>query len=156
SPCDLCGSGEFVVRVYRPRRLRLGARRAISEKAGGCRHLIDRPLRQHKMASLRSRYTLLIPTFNRPAYLSRLLSYLAARRFPYPVRVLDSSSSEASSQNSETVSRAALDVAHEVYDPATPVHAKIGLGVSSVESTYCSLCADDDVLFTDELEALFG
>src|SRR5262249_13130918 len=108
------------------------------------------------MAPLRSRYTLLIPTFNRPAYLSRLLGYLAARRFPYPVRVLDSSSGEASSQNSETVSRAALDVVHEVYDPATPVHAKIGLGVASVESTYCSLCADDDVLFTGELEALLG
>jgi len=108
------------------------------------------------MAPLRSRYTLLIPTFNRPAYLSRLVGYLAARRFPYPVRVLDSSSGEASSQNSETVSRAALDVVHEVYDPATPVHAKIGLGVASVESTYCSLCADDDILFTDELEALLG
>ena len=46
SPCDLCGSGEFVVRVYRPRCLGLGTRRAISEKAGDCRHLIDRPLRR--------------------------------------------------------------------------------------------------------------
>ncbi len=88
------------------------------------------------MASLRSRYTLLIPTFK------------------YPVRVLDSSSGDALSQNRETVSWTALDIVHDIYEPAIPVHKKIGLAVASVESTYCSLCADDDVLFTDELKAL--
>ena len=41
------------------------------------------------MVSPRSRYTLLIPTFNRPAYLRSLLGYLAARRFQYPVHVLE-------------------------------------------------------------------
>jgi hypothetical protein len=46
SPCDLCGSGEFVMRVYRPRCVGLGAWRAISEKTGDGRHLIDRPLRR--------------------------------------------------------------------------------------------------------------
>jgi glycosyltransferase domain-containing protein len=108
------------------------------------------------MASLRSRYTLLVPTFNRPALLRSLLGYLAARRFQYPVRVLDSSSGDSLTQNRETVGRGALDIAHEVYDPAIAIHKKIGLAVASVESTYCSLCADDDVLFTDELEALFA
>src|SRR5919197_4558823 len=106
------------------------------------------------MASLRSRYTLLIPTFNRPAHLRSLLGYLSARRLEYPIRVLDSSSGEALSQNRETVSRTALDVVHDIYDAAIPVHEQIGVGVASVESTYCSLCADDDVLFTDELNAL--
>jgi glycosyltransferase domain-containing protein len=106
------------------------------------------------MASLRSRYTLLIPTFNRPAHLRSLLGYLSARRLKYPVRILDSSSGDALSQNRETVSRTALDIVHDVYEPAIPVHKKIGLAVASVESTYCSLCADDDVLFTDELNAL--
>jgi glycosyltransferase domain-containing protein len=107
------------------------------------------------MASPRSRYTLLIPTFNRPAHLRSLLGYLAARRFEYPVHVLDSSSGDALPQNRETVGRGGLDVVHEVYDCAIPVHKKIELAVSSVESTYCSLCADDDVLFTDELNGLF-
>ena len=51
------------------------------------------------MASPGSRYTLLIPTFNRSAHLRNLLGYLAARRFEYPVRVLDSSSGDALSQN---------------------------------------------------------
>jgi glycosyltransferase domain-containing protein len=107
------------------------------------------------MASPRSRYTLLIPTFNRPAYLRSLLGYLAARRFQYPVHVLDSSSGDALSQNRETVGRGGLDIVHRLYDPATHVHKKIELAMRAVESTYCSLCADDDVLFTDELTGLF-
>jgi glycosyltransferase domain-containing protein len=106
------------------------------------------------MASSRARYTLLIPTFNRPAHLSSLLGYLAARRFQYPIRILDSSSGDALMQNRETVGREALDIVHEVHDPATSIHTKIGRAVASVESTYCSICADDDVLFTDELAGL--
>jgi glycosyltransferase domain-containing protein len=107
------------------------------------------------MISPRTRYTLLVPTFNRSAHLRSLLGYLAARRFEYPVRVLDSSSADALSHNLETVRRAGLDVVHDVYDPAIAVHKKIELGLSSVESTYCSLCADDDILFTDQLSGLF-
>ena len=102
----------------------------------------------------RSRYTLLIPTYNRPDHLRRLLGYLAARRFKFPIRILDSSSGGALSENRQTVGERGLDIAHEVYDPAIPIHKKVELGLASVESTYCSLCADDDVLFTDELDGL--
>ena len=35
------------------------------------------------MASFRTRYTLLIPTYNRSDHLRRLLGYLAARRFEF-------------------------------------------------------------------------
>jgi glycosyltransferase domain-containing protein len=106
------------------------------------------------MASSRSRYTLLIPTYNRSDHLRRLLGYLAARRFEFPIRVLDSSLGDALSKNRQTVGRAGLDIVHEIYDPLVPIHKKVELGVASVESTYCSLCADDDVLFTDELTGL--
>ena len=37
----------------------------------------------------RSRYTLLIPTYNRSTHLRSLLAYLAARRFGSPIHVLD-------------------------------------------------------------------
>jgi glycosyltransferase domain-containing protein len=104
----------------------------------------------------RSRYTLLIPTFNRPAELRSLLGYLAARRFPYPVRVLDSSSGGTSAQNRETVNRAEIDVIHKVFDPAVEIHEKVTLALAEVESTYCSLCADDDVLFTNQLEEMMS
>lgn len=106
------------------------------------------------MAPLRIRYTLLIPTYNRPAHLRSLLGYLAARRFQYPVRVLDSSSGDAVTQNRETIGRGGLAIDHEIYDPGTSIHAKIALAISSVESSYCSICADDDVLFTNELDGL--
>src|SRR5713101_5795930 len=107
------------------------------------------------MDSPRTRYTLLIPTFNRSAYLRSLLGYLAARRFEYPIHVLDSSSGEALSQNRETIGRGGLDIVHEVYPPETPFCKKVALAIAPVESTYCSFCADDDVLFTDQLNGLF-
>ena len=106
------------------------------------------------MVSPRSRYTLLIPTYNRSAHLARLLGYLAARRFEFPVRVLNSSSSDALAQNRDTVGRIALDIVHDIYNSAIPIHKKVELAIASVKSTYCSLCADDDVLFTDELSGL--
>src|SRR6266508_2487188 len=107
------------------------------------------------MASPQLRYTLLIPTFNRPACLRSLLGYLAARRFGYPVRVLDSSSGEALAQNRQTINRSEIDIVHEEHDPTISVHDKVAFGLGSVDSTYCSLCADDDVLFVDQLERLF-
>src|SRR5262245_43657877 len=105
-------------------------------------------------AAARSRFALVIPTFNRPNEVRSLLGYLAARRFQYPVRVLDSSERDALASNRETIGRSELDLVHEIYDPATPMHDKITRGLAGVDATYCSLCADDDVLFTDRLEGL--
>ena len=105
-------------------------------------------------SSSRSRYTLLIPTYNRPAYLRSLLGYLAARRFEYPIRVLDSSSEQALSENREAIRQAGLDVSHKVYDAATAVLVKCADGTQSVETPYCSFCADDDILFTSHLGQL--
>ncbi len=104
--------------------------------------------------SARSRYTLLIPTYNRPAYLRSLLGYLAARRFEYPICVLDSSFEQALSENRETIRGVALDISYQVYDPAIHVTDKFALGAQSVDTPYCSFCADDDVLFTDHLDEL--
>jgi glycosyltransferase domain-containing protein len=105
-------------------------------------------------SSPRSRYTLLIPTYNRPAYLRSLLGYLAARRFEYPIRVLDSSAAEALSQNREAISQTGLDVTHQAYDTTIVGSAKIAHGTQAVETPYCSLCADDDILFTSHLDQL--
>jgi glycosyltransferase domain-containing protein len=99
----------------------------------------------------RSRYTLLVPTYNRSALLRSLLGYLAARRFEYPIRILDSSYEQALSENRQTIERAGLDITHQVYDPAVPVGTKFALGAESVETPYCSFCADDDILFTGHL-----
>ncbi len=102
----------------------------------------------------RSRYTLLIPTYNRSAYLRGLLGYLAARRFEHPIRILDSSSGQALSENRDNVARTGLDVDYQIFDPAIPVNSKVALGIESVATPYCSFCADDDVLFTRNLDQL--
>jgi glycosyltransferase domain-containing protein len=103
-------------------------------------------------ASPRLRYTLLIPTYNRPAYLRSLLGYLAARRFEYPIRVLDSSSAEALAQNRETVAGAGLDIVHQAYDTTISTTVKLCRATEAVETPYCSFCADDDILFTNHLD----
>jgi len=102
----------------------------------------------------RSRYTLLVPTYNRPVLLRSLLGYLSARGFQYPIHILDSSSGQALSENREAVRGVALDITYQVYDPAILVTDKFALGAQSVDTPYCSFCADDDVLFTEHLEEL--
>jgi glycosyltransferase domain-containing protein len=97
------------------------------------------------------RYTLLIPTYNRASQLRGLLAYLAARGFEYPIRVLDSSAEEALAINRKTISESPLNVTHQIYDNSINTYAKFALGVQSVETPYCSFCADDDILFTANL-----
>src|SRR5436309_16120593 len=104
--------------------------------------------------SQRTRYTLLIPTYNRSALLRSLLDYLETRHFEYPIRVLDSSSEPALSENRTTISGSKLDIVHQIYNSTITPNAKFTLGVEAVESAYCSFCADDDVLLTDALPAL--
>jgi glycosyltransferase domain-containing protein len=101
-----------------------------------------------------ARYTLLIPTYNRPALLRSLIGYLGARGFPYPTRVLDSSLPEAVAANRDTIAGSKLNIGHQIYDPATPPHIKFSAGLRSIETPYCSFCADDDILFTDGLSGL--
>lgn len=94
----------------------------------------------------------MIPTYNRPHSLRRLLAYLAARQFKFPIRVLDSSESEALAVNRETIDQSPLIVTHRIYDSAINPYVKFWLGVQAVETPYCSFCADDDVLFTANLD----
>ena len=97
------------------------------------------------------RYTLLIPTHNRPELLRSLLGYLDARSFEYPVRILDSSKVDIVAANNQAISELRLDIVHEVYDSTISPYAKYALGVRSVDTAYCSFCADDDILLIDSL-----
>jgi glycosyltransferase domain-containing protein len=83
-----------------------------------------------------------------------LLGYLAARRFQYPIRVLDSSAIEVLSQNREMISQSSLDVTHHAYETTITGGVKIAHGTEAVDTPYCSLCADDDLLFTSHLDHL--
>src|SRR4029453_14071993 len=75
-------------------------------------------------------------------------------RFKYPVTILDSSVEAALSENREAIKRVDLDVTHQIYDPSIEVGDKFARGTQSVETPYCSFCADDDILFTRSLDRL--
>jgi glycosyltransferase domain-containing protein len=110
---------------------------------------------EHMSSASRARHTLIIPTYNRPACLRSLLGYLAARRFNYPILVLDSSFEQALAENRETIAGAGLSVTHQVHDPAIAVIEKFSRGAQAVETPYCSFCADDDILLTCDLDPFF-
>src|SRR5436190_141872 len=103
------------------------------------------------MATFLPRYTLLIPTYSRHAYLRSQLAYLAARRFEFPIRVLDSSPEPVLSENRALISQSGLNIMHQVYDSSMAVWTKLALGIAGVETPYSSLCPDDDIVFTGAL-----
>lgn len=121
----------------------------LSGQAGLCR------LQENAMPlNCPPRYTLIIPTYNRPTLLRSLLGYFAARNFSHPIRVLDSSLPENLTENRASVSQCGLNIDHQTYDNAIDPTIKLMLGAKSVETPYCSFCSDDDLLFTDQIEGL--
>ena len=98
-----------------------------------------------------SDYTLIIPTFNRDDSLSRLLKYLEAQNFPYPIHVLDSSVEEIRETNRELIESVQLECRQVVFSEDTHPFDKFRDGVAEVETELCGLCADDDVILVDGL-----
>ncbi len=98
------------------------------------------------------RYTLVIPTFNRPGHLSRALRYLARREFPYPILLLDSSEDETFRANATSIAVAQrLRIRHERFPPSVAPYEKFAQGLLLVGTRYVSFCADDDILFTETI-----
>src|SRR3990167_5178120 len=92
-------------------------------------------------------FSLLIPTFGRPALLRRLLTYLATQEFPHPIVVADSSIPAVRDENRNTIlGHQNLTVVHHVFDPSIEIYKKITLALQSIESDSVGLCSDDDFL----------
>lgn len=101
------------------------------------------------------RHTLVIPTYNRPANLARLLGYLERARLESPVMVLDSSTPENQERNREIGRAAGLDVTHLSFSEDIHPFVKMRDGLASVKTEFCSACADDDLVFVPTLERMF-
>lgn len=91
-------------------------------------------------------YTLVVPTFNRPQLLRRLLRYLELSDARFGTLVLDSSAPEHKRANADAVASVKLRIRRIEYDPALPPLEKFGSGVAEVETPFLSLCADDDIV----------
>jgi len=98
-------------------------------------------------------YSLLIPTFNRPAFLGALLEYFAYKKVQFPIVILDSSSDENKAKNKIIVKNHELEIRHLEFNEDARFDFKIASGLREIDSDYTSLCADDDIVFVDAIEA---
>lgn len=93
-----------------------------------------------------SKCTVIIPTFNRPKYLRRILSYYNGFEDNYNVIVADSSSDENKKINKKNISPFSnLNVQYlDNYSSKINPYYKIADASSHVNTKYSVLCADDD------------
>jgi len=98
-------------------------------------------------------YTLIIPTYNRPTHLLRLLRYIFSFKPSFRILILDSSNADVQEFNSSTLSHQAGEVEHIRFDPSIDVSSKFEQGIAMVKTPYCSFCADDDIVFVDSVMA---
>ncbi len=98
------------------------------------------------------RYTLIVPTFNRPKHLGWLLGYLQRHAVKFPIHILDSSEEKARAQNRETVRSSGLATTHIEFPSSMPPFEKFWRGTQEVKTPYASFCADDDVVLVQSLD----
>lgn len=100
----------------------------------------------------RATLTIVVPTYNRPAFLVRLLRYYEACGAPCPIRILDSSSDSVEDRRLDRL-LAAAHVTYARYNAATPPLSKISEGLRQVTTPYAVLWADDDLMVPRALMA---
>lgn len=90
--------------------------------------------------------TIIIPTYNRPRYLKRILSYYNKYAGNYNIIVADSSSDENKKLNDKVVSSFSnLNILYlSNYSSEISPYHKIVDSINYVDTKYCVLCADDD------------
>lgn len=90
--------------------------------------------------------TVLIPTFNRPQYLKRLLRYCSEMKVDYQIIIADSSSEENKKTNQKSVSLFPdLKILYlNSYPEQVFIFKKCADALNQVNAKYCIFCADDD------------
>lgn len=95
-----------------------------------------------------TKVTIIIPTFNRPSYLKRVLDYYSGYSVDYNIIVADSSSDENKILNKEIISSFQnlniLYLSH--YSDKINPNYKLADALNYVQTEYCVLCADDDFI----------
>lgn len=91
--------------------------------------------------------SILIPTFNRPVYLKRLLAYYDDYESTFNIVIADSSSDDIRKLNAETISSFSnLNVQYLEYSSEIHLFHKIADALNHVNTKYCVICADDDFI----------
>jgi glycosyltransferase domain-containing protein len=97
------------------------------------------------------KHTVVIPTYNRPALMLRLVRYYVQRAPWISLLVLDSSRPAVAEENARALEKLGASVRHMTFADTTEPAAKISAGLATVDTPYASLCADDDLVFPDGL-----
>lgn len=99
---------------------------------------------------------MVIPTYNRPKFLRRLIGHYMARPNPHHILVLDSSNAENLAQNKEFLANHTDHVIHKIFPSDTEFGQKLANGLRLVNTPFVSCCADDDFIFIDGIEEALG
>jgi len=98
--------------------------------------------------------TLIIPTFNRPQFVARVLRYYADQNFPHQIIVADGSYAEGKKANERTVSamKDKLNVHHHCYDPEISLFSRVALVCERSKTKYALMCSDDDFIVPSTID----
>ena len=98
--------------------------------------------------------SLIIPTFNRPHFLGRLLRYYRELNFPHMIVVADASFAPACQANQNVVAslRDVLNIGYELWRPDIHPYSKIAQALEMVNSKYAVICGDDDFIVPRAIE----
>lgn len=95
-----------------------------------------------------SKCTIIIPTFNRPKYLKRILNYYNGFEEDYNIIIADSSFDKNKQLNKETISKLSkLDISYIEKYPTnvSPCH-KLADATNQAKTKYSVFCGDDDFI----------
>lgn len=89
---------------------------------------------------------LVIPTYNRPNFLKRILEYYNSYRVPFKIIIADSSSAQNKKRNKQIAkSFRNLNILYlDKFSPNMVSHHKFAKMVKYVTAKFCVFCADDD------------
>jgi glycosyltransferase domain-containing protein len=92
--------------------------------------------------------TLVIPTYNRPHLLATFVGYLQAERAECQIVIADSRP-EVRNANRALVQRVKLDLNYAEFPVETHPFDKFREAVYIAKTSFCALCADDDLIVLD-------
>ncbi|MBU3170211.1 TIGR00180 family glycosyltransferase [Clostridium estertheticum] len=110
------------------------------------------PHTQHKYIE-NNDITILVPTYNRPYYLNRVLTYINNYKNIKPkVMILDSSKENKKMENKKTISKFEnCNIIYNHYSSEINLFEKINNGLTGVDTDYICLCADDDFITEESI-----
>lgn len=97
--------------------------------------------------------TLVIPTYNRPEHLYRLLKYYEGKQTDVSILVLDSSNKLNKNKNKQIITNLLQSINYLSFPEEITPGTKLFRGLESVKTEFCVFCADDDLIFLDGIKA---